>query len=108
MRRQRPRGRQRIGASEDAVAEMHRAIRPEREALRQRLAGARRTHCHRHHLPAMRLPQLDPLQQRPHVEGTHLGAHPLAPQRLGRGIELQRRHDRDLLDTDDDPHGGRC
>ena len=102
--RKRARGAERVGEGEDAIGEVDRPVRSEREALAQRLLGLWRAHRHRDHLAADLLPDRDGMLDRVAAKDVQLERHALTLQRLRLRVELDRREVRDLLDEADDLH----
>ena len=102
--RKRARGAERVRQGEDAIGEVDRPVRSEREALAQCLLGLWRAHRHRDHLAADLLPDRDGMLDRVAAEDVQLERHALALQRLRLRVELDRREVRDLLDQADDLH----
>ena len=101
---QRARRRERVGAGEQRIEEMERAVGAERQALDEPVARAGRPHAECHHLAAVHGAQRHRRAERAEVEGAHLARHALADEPAGLGVEAQRAERRHPLDAHDDPH----
>jgi hypothetical protein len=103
--RERSRGAERVGEGEDAVGEVDRAVRAEREAFAERIRGLRRPHRHRDHLAAGLPAQPHRGGDRVPVELVQLERDALTLEALRLLVELDRIAARHLLDEADDFHG---
>ena len=98
--------RQSIGAGEEAVGEQHPAVRAEGQRLAQGVLGRRRSHRQHRHFAAVLVAQPQRRLQREKIIGVDDRRHALAHDRVGDGMDADLRRVRNLLDANDEMHGG--